>query len=134
DPGVLLHPSDGEAWKHFDRTHPSFVAKTKEYELIGLWKDGVETYDAFKKQNFRLKATLMWTVNDFLAYGMLSGSSTHGKLSCPYSDNESDMQEVEIEQLTYLREEEEEEIEEEDEEEESEDNNEADAYTDDDDF
>nr|GFA57957.1 hypothetical protein [Tanacetum cinerariifolium] len=55
------------------------------------------------------------------------------------ADNESDMQEVEIEQLTYLREEEEEEeeeeeIEEEDEEEESEDNNEADAYTDDDDF
>nr|GFB45563.1 hypothetical protein [Tanacetum cinerariifolium] len=53
-------------------------------ELIGLWKDGVETYDAFKNQNFQLKATLMWTVNDFLAYGMLSGWSTHGKLSCPY--------------------------------------------------
>nr|GEW62868.1 hypothetical protein [Tanacetum cinerariifolium] len=48
------------------------------------------------------------------------------------ADNESDMQEVEIEQLTYLREEEE--IEEEDKEKESEDNNEADAYTDDDDF
>nr|GEV35736.1 hypothetical protein [Tanacetum cinerariifolium] len=51
------------------------------------------------------------------------------------ADNESDMQEAKIEQLTYLREEEEEEeIEEEDKEKESEDNNEADAYTDDDDF
>jgi len=26
----------------------------------------------------------MWTINDFLAYGMLSGWSTHGKLACPY--------------------------------------------------
>ncbi|GJT76424.1 hypothetical protein Tco_1043149 [Tanacetum coccineum] len=24
--GVLSHPSDGEAWKHFDRCHPPFVA------------------------------------------------------------------------------------------------------------
>nr|GEV66541.1 hypothetical protein [Tanacetum cinerariifolium] len=151
DPGVLSHPSDGEVWKHFDRTHPSFAVEprncrlglyadgfspfgisTNNYsccsvivtpynlspwmcikipymfltiiipgphslkrsidmfleplidELIGLWKDDVETYDAFNKQNFQLKATLMWTVNDFLAFGMLSGWSTHGKLSCPY--------------------------------------------------
>jgi len=26
----------------------------------------------------------MWTINDFLAYGMLSSWSTHGKLACPY--------------------------------------------------
>jgi len=26
----------------------------------------------------------MWTINDFPAYGMLSGWSTHGKLPCPY--------------------------------------------------
>ena len=26
----------------------------------------------------------MWTINDFPAYGMLSGWSTHGKLACPY--------------------------------------------------
>jgi hypothetical protein len=26
----------------------------------------------------------MWTINDFPAYGMLSGWSTHGKLTCPY--------------------------------------------------
>ena len=25
----------------------------------------------------------MWTINDFLAYGMLSGWGTHGKLACP---------------------------------------------------
>ena len=26
----------------------------------------------------------MWTINDFPAYGMLSGWSTHGKLACPH--------------------------------------------------
>jgi len=26
----------------------------------------------------------MWTINDFLTYGMVSSWSTHGKLACPY--------------------------------------------------
>jgi len=26
----------------------------------------------------------MWTINDFPAYDMISGWSTHGKLACPY--------------------------------------------------
>ena len=25
--GVLCHPSDGEAWKHFDHTYPAFAAE-----------------------------------------------------------------------------------------------------------
>lgn len=53
-------------------------------ELIELWQDGVDTYDVSKKENFKLKAKLIWTVNDFPAYGTLSGWSTHRKLSCPY--------------------------------------------------
>ncbi|OMO57998.1 Transposon, En/Spm-like protein [Corchorus capsularis] len=53
-------------------------------ELSHLWNVGVETYDAFRKQNFKLHAALLWTINDFPAYGMLSGWSTHGRLSCPY--------------------------------------------------
>jgi len=27
---------------------------------------------------------LIWTINDFLAYGMVSSWSTYGKLTCPY--------------------------------------------------
>jgi hypothetical protein len=30
-----------------------------------------------------MRAALMWTINDFSAYGMVSGWSTHGKLACP---------------------------------------------------
>jgi hypothetical protein len=31
-----------------------------------------------------MRATLMWTINDFLAYKMVSGWSMHGKLACLY--------------------------------------------------
>ena len=52
-------------------------------ELNMLWINGVETYDRSLKENFTMKAALLWTINDFPAYGMLSGWSTHGRLSCP---------------------------------------------------
>ena len=49
-------------------------------ELNELWYDGVLTYDILTKQNFRLRAALIWTINDFLANGMLSERITQGKL------------------------------------------------------
>ncbi|KAK2426327.1 hypothetical protein QL285_025010 [Trifolium repens] len=51
-------------------------------DLKRLW-NGVATYDISKKRNFNMKGALMWTINDFPAYGMLSGWGTHGKLGCP---------------------------------------------------
>ena len=53
-------------------------------ELKQLWDVGVETCDVSRKLNFRLRAALMWTISDFLAYSMLSGWSSAGKLACPY--------------------------------------------------
>ena len=53
-------------------------------ELKMLWNTGVETYDASLSETFNMKAALLWTISDFPAYGMLSGWSTHGKMSCPY--------------------------------------------------
>ncbi|KAI5342635.1 hypothetical protein L3X38_010511 [Prunus dulcis] len=32
---------------------------------------------------FTLRAAVMWTVNDFLAYAMVSGWSTKGYMACP---------------------------------------------------
>ncbi|XP_060202370.1 uncharacterized protein LOC132630789 [Lycium barbarum] len=51
-------------------------------ELKELW-DGVQTYDAHSKSNFLMRVALLWTINDFPAYGNLSGWSTKGKLACP---------------------------------------------------
>jgi len=53
-------------------------------ELTQLWSSRALTYDVSRKQNFVMKATLMWTINDFPAYRMVSSWSTHGKLACLY--------------------------------------------------
>ena len=59
-------------------------------ELNHLWDVGVNTYDISKKQNFMMRAALMWTVSDFPAYSMLSGWSTARWLTCPYCMDKSD--------------------------------------------
>ncbi|XP_073033699.1 uncharacterized protein [Primulina eburnea] len=52
-------------------------------DLKRLW-DGVDgVYDAYRRQFFTLKAVLLWTINDFPAYGILSGCTTHGYYACP---------------------------------------------------
>ncbi|CAM8879644.1 unnamed protein product [Rhodiola kirilowii] len=151
DANTMVHPSDGESWKHFDACYPTFASdarnvrlglcsdgfspwgmSSKQYscwpvmltpynfppwmcmqtrflwltilipgpsnpkkrldiylrplieDLVHLWDVGVETYDSSRKQNFNMKAALMWTISDFPAYGMLSGWSTQGKFGCPY--------------------------------------------------
>ena len=59
-------------------------------ELKELWTDGVETRDAKLKKNFTLHGLLLWTINDFPAYAMLSGWSTKGKFACPYCNKDTD--------------------------------------------
>ena len=49
-----------------------------------MWSSGALTYDILRKQNFLMRAALMWTISDFPAYEMLSDWSMHGKLTCPY--------------------------------------------------
>jgi len=51
-------------------------------ELTQLWSS--RALNISRKQNFGMRAALMWTINDFPAYRMVSGWSTHGKLACPY--------------------------------------------------
>ncbi|XP_049394089.1 uncharacterized protein LOC125858374 [Solanum stenotomum] len=74
----LLIPGPKSPGKNIDIYLEPFIDELKQ-----LWVDGVETYDSHKKQNFQMRAALMWTTNDFPAYGMLSGWSTHGLLACP---------------------------------------------------
>ena len=52
-------------------------------DLRKLWEEGEpNVYDAYTKSNFTLKAVLMWTVNDFPAYGNLSGCINKGYIGC----------------------------------------------------
>ncbi|KAF5446876.1 hypothetical protein F2P56_032472 [Juglans regia] len=59
-------------------------------ELLELWEHGVPTYDSSTKETFMLHATLLWTINDFPAYGNLSGWSTKGKFACPCCNENTD--------------------------------------------
>ncbi|KAL0433254.1 UNVERIFIED_CONTAM: hypothetical protein Slati_2659700 [Sesamum latifolium] len=51
-------------------------------ELVQLWQVGAQTYDASRKEFFMKRAALMWTVNDFPAYEMLSSWSIIGIMGC----------------------------------------------------
>ncbi|KAG8377290.1 hypothetical protein BUALT_Bualt08G0013900 [Buddleja alternifolia] len=53
-------------------------------ELKMLWEAGIQTYDVCKKENFQMRAALLWTISDFPANAMVSGWSTHGLMACPY--------------------------------------------------
>ena len=51
-------------------------------ELKELWDAGVKTFDVSFKKSFRMHVALLWTINDFLAYGDILGWSTKGALAC----------------------------------------------------
>src|SRR6185436_7722137 len=59
-------------------------------ELKELWEKGVTTWDAGTRKNFKLHALLLWTINDFPAYAMLSGWSMKGKFACPYCHKDTE--------------------------------------------
>ena len=52
-------------------------------DLKILWEVGIEAYDAYRQESFTLKAILMWTINDFPAYGNLAGCTVKGYKACP---------------------------------------------------
>ncbi|XP_062080508.1 uncharacterized protein LOC133785274 [Humulus lupulus] len=58
-------------------------------DLKTLWNEGVRVYDAYKQEEFSLRATLLWTINDFPAYGNLSGFSVKGYKACPICEEET---------------------------------------------
>ncbi|XP_062013912.1 uncharacterized protein LOC133730309 [Rosa rugosa] len=52
-------------------------------DLKLLWEGVNGVYDAIKNETFTLRALLFWTINDFPAYGNLSGSIVKGYNACP---------------------------------------------------
>ena len=75
---ILIHGP-----KHLKRSFDVFLQPLIE-ELKELATIGVQTYDCSTKTNFTMRVVLLWTISDFLAYVMLSGWTTHGRLACPY--------------------------------------------------
>ncbi|XP_019191189.1 PREDICTED: uncharacterized protein LOC109185689 [Ipomoea nil] len=58
-------------------------------DLKMLWNEGVTVFDAHSQTNFTLRAMLFCTINDFPAYGNLSGYTTKGAKACPVCEDET---------------------------------------------
>ncbi|XP_062114363.1 uncharacterized protein LOC133825441 [Humulus lupulus] len=105
----LRHPADSPAWKEVDELWPQIREDPRNlrlglsadgidpfsnmsssyscwpvilYDLKVLW-NRIDCYDSFKKENFILRGVLLWTINDFPAYGNLSGCFVKGYKGCP---------------------------------------------------
>ncbi|XP_031102022.1 uncharacterized protein LOC116005929 [Ipomoea triloba] len=110
--GKLRHPADSPQWKTFDNAFPEFGHESRNLrlglctdginphgnlssndidvflaplveDLKKLWDEGVIVFDAYRKENFKLQAMLFCTINDFPAYGNLSGYIVKGHKACP---------------------------------------------------
>ena len=58
-------------------------------DLKMLWNEGVDVFDAYKKETFKLRALLFTTINDLPAYGNLSGYSVKGHKACPICEDDT---------------------------------------------
>ncbi|XP_030936487.1 uncharacterized protein LOC115961691 [Quercus lobata] len=67
--------------------------KTLVDELKELWEEGVETYDAYSKEHFQMRATLLWTIHDYPGFGNIFGWRTKDYHSC-YTCNDQPYSEV----------------------------------------
>ncbi|XP_073132800.1 uncharacterized protein [Henckelia pumila] len=112
--GYLRHPADAPSWKLVDHKWPNFAADSRNLRLAisadginphgndidvylapliddlkFLWDTGVEAYDAYRQETFSLRAFLLWTINDFPAYGNMSGCIVKGYHACPICGEET---------------------------------------------
>ena len=58
-------------------------------DLKILWDVGVEAYDEHKQEVFTLRVVLLWTINDFLIYGNMSGFTVKSYFTCPMCGKET---------------------------------------------
>ncbi|XP_031090937.1 uncharacterized protein LOC115995929 [Ipomoea triloba] len=113
--GKLRHPADSPQWKNINMKFLEFGSENRNLrlglctdgmnphgndidvyltplieDLKILWNEGVAVFDAHSQTNFTLRAMLFCTINDFPAYGNLSGYTTKGAKACPICEDETD--------------------------------------------
>jgi len=71
-----------------------------------MWDQGVEVFDEFGNETFKLHAMLFCTINDFPAYGNISSYSVEGHKACPICEEDTDISSQQSKQgrkTVYLR-------------------------------
>ncbi|RVW32350.1 hypothetical protein CK203_087511 [Vitis vinifera] len=62
---------------------PPWMCMKRKFMMLSLLISGVECYDVHQQEVFTLRVVLLWTINDFPAYGNLSGCVVKGYFACP---------------------------------------------------
>ncbi|XP_056698499.1 uncharacterized protein [Spinacia oleracea] len=57
-------------------------------DLKKMWDEGISVLDAYGDEIFTLRAMLFCTINDYPAYGNLSGYKVKGKMPCPVCEDD----------------------------------------------
>jgi len=58
-------------------------------DLRLLWEEGVDVLDAYSGEHFNMRAMLFCTINNFPAYGNLSGYTVKGHKVCPICEDKT---------------------------------------------
>ncbi|XP_058769111.1 uncharacterized protein LOC131642981 [Vicia villosa] len=58
-------------------------------DLRKLWDEGIDVFDSFLNETFKLRAMLFCTINDFPAYGNLSCYKVKGHKACPICEKDT---------------------------------------------
>ncbi|CAH9081963.1 unnamed protein product, partial [Cuscuta epithymum] len=58
-------------------------------DLKRLWEEGIDVFDGYRGETFKMHAMLFCTINDFPAYGNLAGYSTKGHKACPICEEDT---------------------------------------------
>jgi len=58
-------------------------------DFTKLWDEGVDVFDVYQNETFKLSAMLFCTINNFLAYGNLSGYNAKGHHACPICEGDT---------------------------------------------
>ncbi|XP_058784274.1 uncharacterized protein LOC131659049 [Vicia villosa] len=117
--GQIHHVADSLQWKKIDYLFPNFSKDSGNLKLglstdginpFGpkqpgndivvylspliddlkvLWEEGVDVFDAHSGEQFNMRAMLFCTINDFPAYGNLSGYKVKGHKACPICEKDT---------------------------------------------
>jgi len=73
-------------------------------DLKLMWDQGVEVFDGFANETFKLHAMLFCSINDFPTYGNLSGYSVKGHKACSIREEDTASQQLKHgRKIIYLR-------------------------------
>jgi hypothetical protein len=81
---ALVIPGPKEPNKQMNSFFSSLMEELKE-----LWQR-VDAYDSHLKCRFNLRASYLWSIHGYLAYGKFVGWCVHGQLNCPVCMDVSD--------------------------------------------